>query len=183
MSELKHEFGADSSVTASASGSAPGHDELDGLNRVRPAPTNTALPAVPALNGRNKAGGLCGDGIAGGRIAGAARTARGKAGTFAGLLSASGSALAIVVRGPGAAPDDVGLPGSTPVEIPRFPLPALTGDDGGLIEGSWRGEAAARVGRHCQRRWEGRRPGMTFHPPLLWRINPFDTVTTGAGRD
>ena len=79
MSELKHEFETNSSVTASASGSAPGHDELDGLNRVRPVPTNTSLPAVPALNGRNKAGGLCADGIAGGRIAGPVRTARGKA--------------------------------------------------------------------------------------------------------
>ena len=78
MSELKHEFGTNSSVTASASGSAPGHVELEGLSNMRPV-CNTALPAVPALNGRNKAGGLCADGIAGGRIAGPVRTARGKA--------------------------------------------------------------------------------------------------------
>ena len=76
MSELKHEFGTNSSVTASASPDRP-HVELEGLS-VRPV-CNTALPAVPALNGRNKAGGLCADGIAGGRIAGPVRTARGKA--------------------------------------------------------------------------------------------------------
>jgi hypothetical protein len=78
MAELKHEFETNSSMTASASGSAPGHDELDGLNRVRPVPNNTALAPVPALNGRNKAGGLCADGIAGGRIAGPVRRRGGR---------------------------------------------------------------------------------------------------------
>jgi hypothetical protein len=150
---------------------------------VRPVPTSTALPAVPALNGRNKAGGACGDDIAGGRTVGAARTTRGKAGTFEGLLSTSGSALAFADPGSGAASADVDLPGPTPVEIARFPLPLFTGDGGGLIESYRRGEAAARVSRHCQRRWVARRTGMPLHTPLLRRTNPVDTIQTGTGRD
>ena len=178
MSDLKREPGTFSSLQVPASGSAPGHVELEGLSSMRPV-CNTALPALPALNGRIIAGDASDDGIAGGRIAGAAR----KAGTVEDLLRTSGSDLAIAVPGPGAAPDDFGLPGPTPVEIARFPLPALTGDDGGLIEGSWRGEVAARVGRHCQRRWVARRTGMPFHPPLLRRTTRVVTVKTGEGRD
>lgn len=170
MHELRRKTGTISSVDALEFGSVPAHIELDGLNCQRPVPTTT-LPIAPAFNGRTTTGGASADGDAGAGIAGAARTAHGKAGPCSGLPGTSGSALAFAV------------PGSTPVEIGRSPLHAFTGDDGGLIEGSRRCEAEAPVGRHCQERRVTRRTGMPSHTPLAWSMNPVETVTAGAGRD
>lgn len=61
--------------------------------------------------------------------------------------------------------------------------PTFTNDDGGLIAGFRDYGAEAPGNQHCEGRWVARRTVIPFHVPLPWRIDPRDTVKTGAGRD